>query len=161
MAIYDENPVLRILSGFDDITIDRFYDRLRLQKLTYLIQEISGNNSFAYSWYIRGPYSSSLASILFMGDDVGAFEEKFRLNNTEQEIVNKIQDLVDGRTNNAEYLELIASVWYLMPNSANVSDKKSLILDVMKSEKPQFTPEEVDDAISRIQEFKKKYNLFN
>jgi len=77
------------------------------------------------------------------------------------EIISKIQNLVDGKTNDAEYLELIASVWYLMSHKADISSDKSMILDVMKNEKPQFTREQVDDTISRIQDFKNRCNFFN
>jgi len=48
-----------------------------------------------------------------------------------------------------------------MSHKADISSDKSMILDVMKNEKPQFTREQVDDTISRIQDFKNRCNFFN
>ena len=55
MSIYEENETLRILNSLCDVSLDRFNDRLRLQKLGYLAQALGASGGFTFSWYLRGP----------------------------------------------------------------------------------------------------------
>ena len=72
LSIYDENRTLRILRHMGPVSIDRLDDRICLQKLAFLIQEMGGGGPFAYHWYIRGPHSPSLTDMLYSGDELGA-----------------------------------------------------------------------------------------
>ena len=159
MSIYDKDPTLRTLRGFGNVSIDKFHDRLRLQKLAYLIQEIGGYGGVSHSWYIRGPYSPSLTSILYMGDEVDAFKEVPQLDDNDNVIIEQVRDLLDGKSDDPMYLELIASVWFLMPNKKMDLDSEQLVVDFMKQEKPYFSVEEVKAAISNINQFKQKHSL--
>src|SRR2546428_7960302 len=100
MSIYDQNQVIRVLRSLGPINLDYFNDRLKLQKLGYLAQEFGAKGGFPYSWYIRGPYSSSLAGVLFMGVEVDAFRNGVSLSGEELEVVNKMQRLLGIRINN-------------------------------------------------------------
>lgn len=42
-------------------TMDTFNDRLRLQKLVYMVEAFGVYLGYDYSWYLRGPYCTSLA----------------------------------------------------------------------------------------------------
>ena len=87
MSIFEENPLTPILQAFGELKLDYFSDRLRLQKLGYLAQKMGVSGGFPYSWYIRGPYSRSLTSFLFMGDDMDAFSKEFPRNQEQERIV--------------------------------------------------------------------------
>ncbi len=44
-----------------DFKMDGFNDRLRLQKIVYMLQAFGVNLGYGFSWYFRGPYCTSLA----------------------------------------------------------------------------------------------------
>lgn len=44
-----------------DFKMDGFDDRLRLQKIVYMLQAFGVNLGYGFSWYFRGPYCTSLA----------------------------------------------------------------------------------------------------
>lgn len=58
--IPDENETMRIVNSFGYVSLEEFEDRLRLQKLGYLAQELGASGGFMFSWYHRGPYSPTL-----------------------------------------------------------------------------------------------------
>ena len=153
MSIYDQNQVIRILRNLGPINLDYFNDRLRLQKLGYLAQEFGAKDGFPYSWYIRGPYSSSLANVLFMGVEVDAFRDQVQISHEEQTIVNKMQKLLGDGINDPETLELYASVMYLIPNKKLSENDVKGIVDIMDIEKPQYSKEQVRKAINDIISF--------
>jgi len=57
MSIYEENSVLKILQHTGPINMELFRDRLRLQKIAYLSQELGTNAGFNFTFYHYGPYS--------------------------------------------------------------------------------------------------------
>ncbi len=152
----ENDQVLRILRNLGPIKLDEFDDRLRLQKQAYLIQEIGATTKYTYSWYVHGPYSSSLTSALFLGDKIGKFDSKDKLRDGESRIVSRLKELLGRRISDPRQLELFASVWYLLPTSRRVSkDDREGIMTVMNREKPQFTSTRVRSALDTILGFKK------
>ena len=154
MSIYDENKTLRILRHLGPIDIDRFANRLRLQKLAFLIQEMGGGGSFAYYWYIRGPYSPSLTQMLYSGDEVGAYEDAPELTAAELMTARKVQALMGDDIDDPLLLEMYASVWYLAPRRPLSEDDKASIIGRMESDKPHFKTEDVRAALDRIEVFR-------
>lgn len=154
MSIYDENRTLRILRHMGPISIDRLDDRICLQKLAFLIQEMGGGGPFAYHWYIRGPHSPSLTHMLYSGDELGAYEDDPELTASELGIARKVQAFVGGSMGDPMQLELYASVWYLAPDRALTGEDRRLIVDRMDREKPHFGGKAVMDALARIEKFR-------
>lgn len=150
MSIYDQNQVIRILRSLGPVNLDYFNDRLRLQKLGYLAQEFGARDGFPYSWYIRGPYSSSLAGVLFMGVEVDALRNEVTLIQEEQEVVNRLQRLLGNRIDDPDTLELYASVMYLMPDRELTENDILRIIVIMDVEKPQYTEQQVRETIRQI-----------
>ena len=155
MTIFDENPLIRVLRGMGEINLDRFNNRLRLQKLGFLAQEMGVNGGFPFSWYIRGPYSSSLTSVLFIGEEVEAFNEPIQLTDQEQNVVNNLQQLLRDSLDDSRTLELFASVWYLM-SSHPTTDELERVVEIMNEEKPKYSDNEVAGAFRRIIEFRRQ-----
>lgn len=154
LSIYDENKTLRILRYLGPISIDRFADRLRLQKLAFLIQEMGGGSSFSYYWYIRGPYSPLLTQMLYSGDEVGAYEDPPELTTAELMTARKVAAFMGSGMDDLRRLELYASVWYLAPNRVLTEGDRMSIVDRMEAEKPHFGPAEVRDAVARVEVFR-------
>lgn len=154
MSIYDENRTLRILRNLGPISIDRFGDRLRLQKLAFLIQELGTGGPFAYYWYIRGPYSPLLTQMLYSGDELGAYEIVPELTASEWGTARKAQALMGDGIDDPTQLELYASVWYLAPDRVLSAEDKDSIVARMGEEKPHFGAGAVGAALARIEKFR-------
>jgi uncharacterized protein YwgA len=115
--------LLRLLMGKLDVDprLNRFRDRLRLQKGVYLLQEaFDMHTDYRFSWYLRGPYSPALTKVAFeevaepatQGDRT---HEGFCLSEGAEERWDRLQRLLDARPNNESeerWLELLASLHF-------------------------------------------------
>lgn len=52
--------ILKHVPGYE-FSVDSFGDRLRFQKLVYLLQAFGINRGYDFAWYLRGPYCSLAA----------------------------------------------------------------------------------------------------
>ena len=150
---------LRIMSNFKNINLSKFNDRLYLQKLGYLIQKIQQDNANSFSWYVRGPYSSTLASTLFLHEDKGTYKKPAKLSESEEKTKKRIYELLGKKIKNPFSLELYASLWYLMSGSKILSKEKEGILYIMRKEKPYFTKKEIGVALDNLSKFRVKHSL--
>ena len=153
------DSLLKVLRSFGEINLDYFSERLRLQKLGYLAQKLGVNEGYSFSWYIHGPYSSSLTSVLFAGDEMGIFEKDVELSDKEKNVANLLRSLLEGEVNDPNFLELYASIWYLMPKGEFSEKEKKSIMDIMCKEKSQFSGPEIKTALEKIISFKYNHNL--
>lgn len=161
MSIYEENSVLRLLNHYGNIDLERFSDRLRLQKLAFLSQELGLGNEFSFTYYHYGPYSPTLTKLLYKGYETQAFPEQIQLTEQEQRIVQRIGELMGEQINDVESLELFATIWYLTP-SREISDTERQDLIVLIQEtKPRFRTEQIQAAMNRIIEFRRNHGFFN
>lgn len=160
MSVYEENEILRILNSLCDVSLDRFDDRLRLQKLGYLAQGLGASGGFTFSWYIRGPYSSSLTKMLYGAEQVGILGKRQSLSDDEKRVVANLKKLLKNDLENPQTLELYASVWYLLPKKDTITrEDKSYVLDRMKDEKPRYTKADVRNAMDAIIQFKNRNKI--
>ena len=149
VTIFD-NSVLRILRSFGNIDLDYFNSRLRLQKIGYLAQRMGIEGGFPYSWYLRGPYSSSLTSVLYQGEEMDVFKDQPTLNEKESHVIQNIKDLLGNGIDDIRELELYASVWYLMPERKSTRIDLDAVLEIMHNEKPQYSDTEIATAFDKI-----------
>jgi|APSaa5957512535_1039671.scaffolds.fasta_scaffold21076_2 uncharacterized protein YwgA len=146
--------ILKILRNFGEINLDQFNDRLRLQKLAYLAQNLGAADEYPFSWYIHGPYSSSLTSVLFEGEELGVFDDEVSLNAKEKHIVKNMENLLEENTCDPSTLELYASIWYLAPNRKLSEADKKHVTDLMIKEKPHFNEAQIKSALKKIISFR-------
>ena len=159
MSIYEENSVLKILQHTGPINMDHFNDRLRLQKIAFLSQEMGVNGGFNFTFYHYGPYSPPLTKILFKGVDTNSFGEGITLSEPETQSVELMQELLGDNMNSPHHLELFATAWYLLPSRELVDvDIQSLVETIVEA-KPRFNQDEVRAAIQRIIEFKHIHHI--
>lgn len=128
----DEKILSKILNllGIESIDMDNFDNRLKYQKLIYLVQNSGLSLGYGYNWYVRGPYSPSLTQDLFeINRNNQIFESGKRLAlQNEQEIAKRIETiktLLGKNIENSVFLEVLASLIYLKKSSAK-SDCASL-----------------------------------
>ena len=146
-----------------------------LMKLLYLLQEAYGvSTGYRYSFYTYGPYSQQVTADLditkmlggvdveFLGDDPGGYEispgrksdgvlalgRKYIDPHSKQldELVNLFGEF------RARDLELRTTIVYLSKNVDSIgSGDRDELLSVIKELKPQFSDQEIQDAVDELQ----------
>lgn len=158
LEMHQENPIIRIANALASVSIDDFDNRLKLQKIGFLAQELGADTGFTFNWYRRGPYSPSLTRMLYSAEELGALKlAKLELNASEKRIVTALKDLLGNNIENPRALELIASVWYLLPRPLPSGREVDQILELLLEHKPQFTREELREALQKVLRFLEKW----
>ena len=146
---------LNILESFGPISIDEFDDRLRMQKLAFLIQELGGYRSFGYYWQGRGPHSPALARELLFRLESDDPPGRGPLAEEDQRLAGRVRSLVHDRIDDPLELELYAAVWYITPKADLDEGDRESIIETMRCAKPHFTREQVAAALAEIEEFRR------
>jgi uncharacterized protein YwgA len=152
--------VILLLNSLTKPSIQSFNDRMKLQKLVFLARQVGFDTGFSFSWYIHGPYSPSLTNFLYTVNDVGILEtaptipedEKRRLDAS----VILLRRLLGDDLNKPKVLELIASVWYVLPQGPVSRERKESLAKMLNQLKPDFSIKEYAAAADRILEFREK-----
>lgn len=156
MAPVHKNETMSIVNSFYAVSLDRFEDRLRLQKLGYLAQELGASGGFMFSWYHRGPYSPTLTKELFRYESMGRLGEDVSLTRRERGVVARMKALLGEGINSARTLELYASLWYLLPRRDASARSTDAAVDDLLEQKRQFAHKEAAGAASTILEFRRR-----
>jgi uncharacterized protein YwgA len=126
------------------LNMHSFSDRIRLQKIIYILKQAGLNLGYSFGWHIRGPYSPSLA------DDGYAYDEikgnvAFSHNLTEQEnaIIDKVKNFSQF-LEDEENSELLASLLYLYKRG--FTTQESLFAEI-KTRKPRFSENQIRAAL--------------
>ena len=136
--------------------IDTIDERVTFQKAVYLAQAGGVQLGYRYNWYRMGPYSPDLTRDYYAlhetSDDEPTVENGMSLRpqviKTLQTLSSILSPPPDFPHNQAGWLELLASVHYLMVGARmDVSNTKSRLED----SKPMLSPH-TDLAIQRLQE---------
>ena len=102
------------------LAVDSLDDRLRLQKAIYLIQAAGADLGYRYSWYLKGPYSTSLTQDYFALSEVAKNERDEDTRILKPEFVSKVRDAArvlmkpaDVNLSRPQWYELLASLHYM------------------------------------------------
>ena len=128
--------------------LNSFSDRIRIQKLVYLLKQYDTDLQFGYNWYVHGPYSPQLTRTLF---DPASDASREQLGKTEMEYLNDVRNFLKEDMYSPDALELIVSLIYVAKNgeTSGLGTKKA-ITEFILNEKPQFARAQVDEAWDRI-----------
>lgn len=134
-------------------SMDQFDDRLRLQKFIYLMQAFDVYLGYDFSWYLRGPYCTRLATCGFALAD-GIYQRipqhdgtnRFA-SNTVQNRFNKFKEYIGGKENDAAYLEIAASLHYLI-KAVELNESKAL--KRVRKKVPNSTQELCEDVLDEM-----------
>lgn len=149
---------MRTLLYFGPVSMDSFDDRLRIQKLAYLIQEVGGGGPFVYQWYMRGPDSPALMQELYSCAGGGGQLESTP-SDGERALAQRVRSLVGSGVDDPLELELYASVWYLTPPRRLSESDRTSIRESMRRTKPHFGEGRVREALDRIETFRVENGL--
>lgn len=134
-----------ILRQFPEFTfsMDTFDDRLKLQKLVYLLQASGVFLGYHYSWYLRGPYCSTLATCGFALEEVyGEIPEKIKVefpNPGTRGKFEKFKRSMANRWTDGDFLEIAASVHLLR----RLGKEQDHIIERVAAKQKRFTEEQV------------------
>lgn len=136
--------ILRKFPEFE-FSMDTFNDRLRLQKFIYLLQMHGVYLGYDFSWYLRGPYCSSLATDGFMLADIyDNMMEEPRKDKTEfvdplvQAKFQKFSKFIKGKWKDRGFLEVAASLHILLTKNPDVSKAINKVVDKTPSADIQY-----------------------
>ena len=102
-----------------EFRMDNFDGRLRLQKFIYLLQAHDIYLGYDFSWYLRGPYCTTLAAAGFaldnFYDDIPQHTQKSKFtNNVIQKRFEKFVKFICGKETDEGFLEAAALLHFLL-----------------------------------------------
>lgn len=110
-------------------SMDTFDDRMRLQKFVYLLQAHGVYLGYDFSWYLRGPYCSSLTTDGLILDDVyDDMKSDSRKDRTEfansfiQKRFERFAKFIRPNVQDRVFLETAASLHCLLVAEPDISD---------------------------------------
>ena len=123
--------------GTDIDSLDR---RVTLQKAVYLAQEVGIPLLYRYSWYVMGPYSPNLTRDYYaLQEQPGEAKEAIKNLTLKEPFASNVARLKaamnppdEVKLEKRDWLELLASVHYLMANANMDQTKTRLSLDAAK-----------------------------
>ena len=123
-----------------------FNDRIKLQKVVYLIENaFEVDLGFNFSWYIHGPYSPTLAKVMFKQED----GNEIQLNESKIKKLEKAKEFF--KTHNTRgRLELLGSLHYYLKAIKGKNMSKSKIVKRFFELKPKFEITEIEDSYEII-----------
>ena len=134
-----------------DMAVDRPDDRLKIQKIMYLLQEYGVDLGYAYNWYVNGPYCKAV------NDDANGHEFEpgpSALSPDAKIKIQKFRQAFKDDLDDPKWLEVAASLVYLWnkkydchPLSEIVSD----LIDDMSFGLRRFHPCLVIAAVADLQ----------
>jgi hypothetical protein len=123
-------------------------DRIRIQKIAYLLQEKGVELNFNFCWYIHGVISFGL------WDETRKHMPDLKESSGNlPESIKKIEDKFADRIKqmDSSELELITSMIYWKKKS-NLEFKNEKLIDIIHAHKPRFSKENIKNGIQTIKE---------
>ena len=128
-----------------------FDHRLRVQKFVYLLQSFDVYLGYDYSWYLRGPYCSTLAASGFaLAGFYGGIPAGAGMRFSSPSVhgrFERFKQFVDGRENDNAFLEMAASLHFLEEKGGLGREEA---LDRVASKRPEFTREGCEGVRQRL-----------
>ena len=134
-----------VLRQFPDLEfgMHTFDHRLRMQKFVYLMQSFDVYLGYDYSWYLRGPYCSTLAasgfSLAGFYADIPSGAGMHFSSALVQDRFDRFKRFVRGHENDNAFLEIAASLHFL-EGEGDLGREE--VLDKVVKKRPEFTKEQ-------------------
>ncbi len=151
MSKLENNPINEealtlglVLKNLDNFDMSTFQGRLILQKSVYLMQAFDIYIGHNFSWYLRGPYSSHLASVGFQLQENYDGVPKGKFEKAVQKKFEGFLGFMEDKKNDPDRLEILASIHFLKKIYSKMS--KADILEKVKNKQKYFTKKQCEDA---------------
>ena len=120
-----------------DIDLNKFDDRMSLQKLGYFLQKLGVINGFHFSWYIRGPYCSLLTNEAFSNENLLHTENETTLKEGDVSVLKFLESHYKDIMKDPRSLELHMSLLYLIVDEKIRNDDE--VVEKLTTLKPFFS----------------------
>jgi len=141
------------------VRVGQFNERLLLQKGVYLLQEAGVHLGYRYRWYLRGPYSTDLASdVFFLAGQMASVRQEltgWQLDVESKGRIAALKALFGGQTLKAlvKRLELLASVLYLVRTRQASAGVPGKISEILKANNKPFEETDVVEALGQLEQY--------
>ena len=153
-VLTERKSVADVLEALDNrkVCVDEFNDRLKNQKIIYLLQEYGLKLGYTYSWYLYGPYCKEVTK-----DTYGEAEESATsdLSDSEKIKIRAFKNKFGDNLDDPEWLEVAASLMYLQKKKylgQKLAAIKDDLIDDMAFGLKHFHPHFVLDVINELEE---------
>lgn len=138
----------RIYKSFD---MSSFSNRLKLQKIVYLLQQSDINLGYTFAWYLYGPYSVDL---MRDGFNLANFNRIAPVGFSEKTIENKFEEFlkkIEPHKNSDFWLEIATSIHAL--KSLYPDKTKNELIKLIQNKRPEFNSkeDEIQDVWNSIE----------
>jgi uncharacterized protein YwgA len=130
-----------------------FAERKKVQKLVYLLDKVFEMHfNFSYSWYLHGPYSPEVTNLVFDAIEgrQNADSNPTILSNEDKSRIGRLKTFLGSDIESNDKLELLVSLHYLIQCSRNSNLTQKDAVEFLKSKKPYFNDEEIDQATKQL-----------
>lgn len=160
--------ILKMIADKFDLRRECFSDRIRLQKIIYLLQSYGMKLGYGFGWYRNGPYSQDLVydayTVLKSESETYATQvRELRLSEEAESRLNRFRDTLGDAFADPRKLELAASVdflrrtWYPDATPGDIYDR-------LQEHKAQlhdgssFSRKDVDEALALLDQLACRLN---
>jgi len=141
--------VLRRIGRF---SLDKFQDRLRLQKTVYLLQAFGIYLGYNFNWYLYGPYSPALARDAFEVLPLSSrFEPQPFPDPAAEERFRAFVKFLGEHKDDPQWLELVGSLHML--NSHYGEKGRQVIFQKMAKKQPYLSEDKRAAGWQRLKDF--------
>ncbi len=141
----DAKVILYMLAKEFGLGRDSFAERLRLQKVIYLLEASGAQLGYGFGWYKYGPYSQDLVSDAYavLGSqkseyERAAFEGNWCFSNETKERFDKFRETCSDYLASPEKAELLASVRFIKKMWCSSDIDREEFVDEFKKHKRQL-----------------------
>ena len=142
--------VKRVYPNFD---MTQFNDRLKLQKLVYLMKESNINLGYSFKLYLHGPYCSLLARDGFDMPDTQKCNEIIFEDKEKEEYFQKLLLFLEDFKNNEDTMEILASLQFLRRIYPDKNNEEIISLVEKKDGKFNGKREEIAELLVKLNSF--------
>lgn len=142
-----------LLKRVGNYSMKTFSDRVIFQKTVYFIQAFGIQLGYPFNWYIRGPYSPSLATDGYsLAEKYEKIPEVYFAEPEAEASFKRCLSFLGNRKNDVSWLELLASIHFL--RSLGIRERSKIFNEVRKKQ-----PYLSDAAFEEAWDYLKQHGL--
>lgn len=136
-------------------TVESIDQRLVLQKVALLGQEIGVPLDYTYNWYVKGPYSPSLTEDYFELQGYEAEDSTFNFNETFKDRLDTLKDMIylhkieGSESVLPKWVEALASIAFLVNKSFKTKEQA---LNILEEKKPHISKDMREEALGLLEQ---------
>lgn len=127
---------------YSNFSMGTFDNRLKLQKIIYLLQASGVNLGFSYSLYLYGPYCPELTKMAYLVENFSDAEDIEPEEQDKKQIFSNFKFRINDYKNNKDWLEIACTIHLF--NRLYPQQKKEVSIDMTyDKKKDKFTREQI------------------